>query len=96
MRSLSLRVAEDPGQPLDRLVTIAVEASAEVGVNSALSQRLHHRHRGGVLAGLNIYSGAPDASTAWLTEVVGGWASPARTPTAGSPTWRPRSRTPEP
>ena len=54
MRSLSLRVAEDPAQPLDRLVTIAVEASAEVGVNSALSQRLHHQRRGGVLAGLNI------------------------------------------
>ncbi len=131
MRSLSLRVAEDPGQPLDLLVTIAVErvpgarwasvsmvragrfttaastddravradllqyelgtgpcvdavlhnsvyvtgdvrteprwiewgrrASAEVGVNSVLSQRLHHQHRGGVLAGLNIYSDAPDA-----------------------------------
>ena len=131
MRSLSLRVAEDPGQPLDLLVTIAVErvpgarwasvsmvragrfttaastddravradllqyelgtgpcvdavlhnsvyvtgdvrteprwiewgqrASAEVGVNSVLSQRLHHQHRGGVLAGLNIYFDAPAA-----------------------------------
>ena len=36
-------------------------ASAEVGVNSVLSQRLHHQNRGGVLAGLNIYSDAPDA-----------------------------------
>ena len=26
-----------------------------------LSERLHHQHKGGVLAGLNIYSDAPDA-----------------------------------
>lgn len=131
MRSLSQRVADDPGQPLDRLVTIAVErvpgarwasvsmvrggrfttvastgekavcadvlqyeigtgpcvdavlqdsvyvtgdvsteprwiewgqrASAEVGINSVLSQRLHHQHSGGVMAGLNIYSDMHDA-----------------------------------
>ena len=44
-----------------RWVEWGQRASAEVGVNSVLSQRLHHQDGGGVLAGLNIYSDAPDA-----------------------------------
>jgi ANTAR domain/GAF domain len=36
-------------------------ASTEVGVNSVLSQRLHLHEQVGVVAGLNIYSGAKDA-----------------------------------
>ena len=36
-------------------------ANAEVGVTSVFSQRLHHHDSGEVLAGLNIYSDAPDA-----------------------------------
>jgi ANTAR domain/GAF domain len=36
-------------------------ASAEVGVNSVLSQRLHLHEDTGILAGLNIYSDAKDA-----------------------------------
>jgi hypothetical protein len=35
--------------------------SAEVGVNSVLAQRLHLQNQNGVVAGLNIYSEAPDA-----------------------------------
>jgi hypothetical protein len=36
-------------------------ASTEVGVNSALSQRLHLQEQVGVVAGLNIYADAKDA-----------------------------------
>ncbi len=36
-------------------------ASAELGVNSVLSQRLHLHEETGILAGLNIYSNAKDA-----------------------------------
>ena len=36
-------------------------ANTEVGINSVFSQRLHHHDSGGVVAGLNLYSDAPDA-----------------------------------
>jgi ANTAR domain/GAF domain len=44
-----------------RWSTWGQRASAEVGVNSVLSQRLHLHEETGILAGLNIYSDAKDA-----------------------------------